>query len=850
MWFVAPAAGRIDSFFFTIGSHISGSHDDSTVYFRIFKSNISAQHGPGDGTYPPACSSWGYYTNPSDVTGHVAAFSEDTPDTTWVSTVPGGVPSFPVAGENLFGFSGIPILVNPGVNGIPVGFWEDFVLQRGEPFFVAIRVGWDQDSLPKNEMSFPATNLGVSAPSRNWIFYEEPDSNYACGGVNPRPKGWTLRGDPTGTGNCAWNWWYTMRVQGDAPPRIETVSSVRNTLFSVPQIVSATIVDCYPDLPESAIVASASIEYFVNDSPGLLSSMSQGTGDSWSGTIPGQPPGSVVRYRVLAYDIHENGDASALQSYKVVDLHSPYYRCDTGYACNRLNISSTGTDIDPSQFFLSPNAYPGANAGDDGTAGPFDLGGPFIFYGDTVRYAWVGVDGAIALSKLASDTIDVNMRGVWSSAWDIPQSSRLSRGDSLEQLNLPRNFIAPYGADWVFKVDSPATVFGSILTQNTGNKFVVQWNGVGSWGGFDWQHDVDTFRLILNRDDMTVEFQYDNVGLNGYDTANLGGMQADSSRANFLNKHGYPFETRPRNGMCVRYIPILLSLKVSAGWNLLSVPTNSPNRSPDFLFPTSQNRIPRRISNCFIYGSGYQPVPPIGFINPPVGFFVKFSEGGMIPIIGFPLAIESVTVSAGWNIVGSIGTPITTNNITATGNATKGSAFFAYAQFSGYGYYTSTSIDPGRGYWIKSAGQGTLILSATSISGSKNGVEIISTSEFPPPPPDDASLADRTSNLPHEFSLEQNFPNPFNPVTVIRYQLPVVERSGASLYNVSLKIYNLLGQVVTTLVNETQEAGYKSASFDASKMPSGLYFYWLTAHRQDGVQSGQFMDVKKMLLLR
>jgi flagellar hook assembly protein FlgD len=85
---------------------------------------------------------------------------------------------------------------------------------------------------------------------------------------------------------------------------------------------------------------------------------------------------------------------------------------------------------------------------------------------------------------------------------------------------------------------------------------------------------------------------------------------------------------------------------------------------------------------------------------------------------------------------------------------------------------------------------------------------------------------------------------------VIRYQLPVVERSGASLYNVSLKIYNLLGQVVTTLVNETQEAGYKSASFDASKMPSGLYFYWLTAHRQDGVQSGQFMDVKKMLLLR
>jgi hypothetical protein len=104
--------------------------------------------------------------------------------------------------------------------------------------------------------------------------------------------------------------------------------------------------------------------------------------------------------------------------------------------------------------------------------------------------------------------------------------------------------------------------------------------------------------------------------------------------------------------------------------------------------------------------------------------------------------------------------------------------------------------------------------------------------------------------IPTEFSLSQNYPNPFNPVTVIQYQLPGVERSGATLYNVSLKIYDLLGQVVTTLVNETQEAGYKSVSFDASKMPSGMYFYWMTARRQDGGQVVPFTDVKKMLLIR
>ena len=91
-------------------------------------------------------------------------------------------------------------------------------------------------------------------------------------------------------------------------------------------------------------------------------------------------------------------------------------------------------------------------------------------------------------------------------------------------------------------------------------------------------------------------------------------------------------------------------------------------------------------------------------------------------------------------------------------------------------------------------------------------------------------------NIPTQYNVSQNYPNPFNPSTKIQYTLPVEG-------NVILKIYNILGKEVKTLIaNEYRTAGSHTVTFDAHDLPSGVYFYRL--------QAGNIISVKKMILLK
>ncbi len=145
---------------------------------------------------------------------------------------------------------------------------------------------------------------------------------------------------------------------------------------------------------------------------------------------------------------------------------------------------------------------------------------------------------------------------------------------------------------------------------------------------------------------------------------------------------------------------------------------------------------------------------------------------------------------------------------------------------------------------ITDAINGTLFFLDMSLAGSVSssnaflsiGLQIVA----------DISVGVAEKERPHEYRLFQNSPNPFNPSTTIKYALPAQS-------HVTLKIYDILGHEIRTLVSGLVDAGYKSVQWDSNNnygnhVASGVYFYRLEATSSDNL-SGSFMQLKKMLLL-
>jgi hypothetical protein len=100
---------------------------------------------------------------------------------------------------------------------------------------------------------------------------------------------------------------------------------------------------------------------------------------------------------------------------------------------------------------------------------------------------------------------------------------------------------------------------------------------------------------------------------------------------------------------------------------------------------------------------------------------------------------------------------------------------------------------------------------------------------------DPTGLPENTTLIPRGHVVYQNYPNPFNPSTRIRFGLPKTER-------VRIEIYNIIGQRITTVIDETRMAGYHVVEFDGGILPSGIYFY--------RIQADDFTRIKKMVLIR
>ncbi len=133
--------------------------------------------------------------------------------------------------------------------------------------------------------------------------------------------------------------------------------------------------------------------------------------------------------------------------------------------------------------------------------------------------------------------------------------------------------------------------------------------------------------------------------------------------------------------------------------------------------------------------------------------------------------------------------------------------------------YTDAKGVPGNDYFYRVRGYNSFVTSAYS-----NEVNLTIT-----------GIKANGTGIPDKFDVSQNYPNPFNPTTIITYQVPV-----SSV--VTLKVYDMLGKEIRTLVNERKSAGFYSAVFVASNLPSGVYFYRM--------QAGKYSETKKLTVLK
>ena len=134
--------------------------------------------------------------------------------------------------------------------------------------------------------------------------------------------------------------------------------------------------------------------------------------------------------------------------------------------------------------------------------------------------------------------------------------------------------------------------------------------------------------------------------------------------------------------------------------------------------------------------------------------------------------------------------------------------------------YTDTKGAPGNDYYYRVRGYNSNVTSAYS-----NEVNLTLT-----------GVRSKGTGIPDKFDVSQNYPYLFNPnYAIISYQVPV---SGV----VTLRLYDMLGKEIRTLVNERKSAGYYSAVFVASNLPSGVYFYRM--------QAGKYSETKKLTVLK
>jgi hypothetical protein len=253
------------------------------------------------------------------------------------------------------------------------------------------------------------------------------------------------------------------------------------------------------------------------------------------------------------------------------------------------------------------------------------------------------------------------------------------------------------------------------------HRFIVEWDSVGHYGGTTLR---ETFEAILldpayyptPTGDGEIIFQYRIVG---EETACTVGME-DSTQTigmQYLYNSTYdPTAAEIRDGVALKFTtqpPTIgstnttVSVPIGTGWNLISNPV---------LRPDSLNTVRRLYPNS-VYNYAFKFEPGPGYTQTTVmpngpGFWAKFSTDELNSITGASILGDSVSVSQGWNIIGSISSSVDTSTITSIPSGLRASSYFGYSG----GYVPVTHLDPGLGYWVKSSGAGEFVLRQSIMS--------------------------------------------------------------------------------------------------------------------------------------
>jgi hypothetical protein len=532
MRFESPGTGIMDHLYFIVCPSWDGQYHEIPITVRIFKSRIypNQEHMPISNTnYLP----WGYYRNTNDPDQGITPYWDEATDTTWISTNKDST-WYPL-GEELWGMGGYPMIINVDLSSHIIDLnlggllGENPYLEADESFVVCIRN--ELDHLHDQTLSLGESIYSDHAkPWRTWKFCEHE--------LPWRPEGWVGM-------DGSLSIWYSMMLNYPVPRMIPATEWITSGKYEGEQIKLNLMKFCKPEYIDSADIASVWVDYRFNG--GLLDSVQANmVGDTmFCATILGQKAGTKVDLSCRLVDFTGRTKSSVLYSFRIFGLTLNGYIADTTVSFDWIDASSTGNEIIYERFFLRPDAevtsiYPLI---DDGTAGPFDLGFDFSFFGSPVRYAWVGVNGGTALSSSSTDTLHLNSNSYYAN-WLIPGSRDQPNG-------LPANFIAPLWHDfkmlsWWWACDS-----GHIYYKHEPNRFIIEWKNITPVA-----NDTDCtsdFELILDNNDTSITFLYKSIGMHGLEGQSLIGFEEDTSSWFLYNQYGDPLNYQPSNGEAIKF---------------------------------------------------------------------------------------------------------------------------------------------------------------------------------------------------------------------------------------------------------------------------------------------------------